>query len=66
MEMSVVRTEHAGNVERANRPEHAGSAERANRAEHTGSAESASCANRVERVTDGESIVWMDWMRVAA
>ncbi len=66
MEMSVERTEHAGNVERANRPEHAGSAERANRAEH---ADSAECANRVERVTTAqhaERIVWLDWVRVAA
>lgn len=81
MEMSVERTEHAGNVERANRAEHAGNAERANRAncaELAGSAEHANCANRaelaasaeranrVERVTDAERIVWLDWMRVAA
>ncbi len=91
--MSVERTEHAGNVERANRAEyaasaeranrpehagsaervnhaeHAGSAERANRPEHAGSAECANCANRanrVERVADGERIVWLDWVRVAA
>ena len=76
-----MRTEHAGNVERANHAEHAGneecanraeyagSAERANRAEYAGSAECANranCANRVERVTDGGRIVWLDWMRVAA
>lgn len=78
MEMSVERTEHAGNMECANRTERAAiaeranyaeladSAERANRAEHAGSAERANCANCVERVTDGERIVWLDWVRVAA
>ena len=76
--MSVERTEHAENVERANCDEHSGSAERANHAEHAGSAERANrpeyaasaeranSANRVERVTDGERIVWLDWVRVAA
>ena len=60
------RPEYAGSAERANRAEHAGSAERANRAEYAGSAERANSANYVERVTDGERIVWLDWMRVAA
>ena len=63
--MSVVRTEHAENAERANRAEHAGSAERANRPEYAASSECANranSANHVERVTDGERIVWLDWM----
>lgn len=57
MEMSVERTEHAGNVERVNRPEHAGNAERANRAncaELAGSAEHANCANRTEHAGNVE------------
>ena len=49
--MSVERTEHAGNVERANRPEHAGSAERVNQAEHAASAERA---NRAEYAGSAE------------
>ena len=65
----VNHAEHAGSEERANRAEHAGSEERANRAEHAGSEERANCANRAyreERVADGERIVWLDWVRVAA